>query len=124
MKDITGQIIKVGDTVAVPLSKTELRIGIVSKITKLKVKVKSNILDGSWDASAVIILNNNIKETVKFNLFINGECEVLTGSMDTIFNNLLKDLEITKEDISNLEIEENDYIEFEYEGKQYTIEIA
>ena len=124
MKDITGQIIKVGDTVAVPLSKTELRIGIVSKITKLKVKVKSNILDGSWDASAVIILNNNIKETVKFNLFINGECEVLTGSMDTIFNNLLKDLEITKEDISNLEIEENDYIEFEYEGKQYTIEVA
>lgn len=67
MFDIQGLDIEVGDTVVVPMKVTELVIGTVVKVTKVKVHVtaptdpeKGYGVDGSWYPTAVLVINKPI----------------------------------------------------------------
>ena len=79
MKDIKGIEIKIGQEVVVPFGKNELQFGIVTRITKKKVKVETlipesfdsdeaedawweahddQVIDGTWYPEAICIIKH------------------------------------------------------------------
>jgi len=125
MKDITGIQLKIGDTVVVPMDKSELRIGKIMKINAKKVKVVAPTFDGLFYPTAILKIDKTVKETKNTVLFSNGEDTHFELSVKEVYENLLKKLNITEKDIEHTEFfdkDGDDYVCFEYNKINYEIE--
>jgi len=123
MKDITGKEIKIGDTVVVPLDKRELRIGKVTKIASVKIKVESNVIDGYFYPTAMLIIDEKTKEIQKTIIFSNGDEEVVELSVEDAFKRVLQRLNIEEKDVMNDNFEKGeDFIYFAHNNIHYEIE--
>jgi len=123
MLDITGRELKVGQSVAVPLSETELRTGKIVKITPKKVKVELAVISKTFFPKAVIIIDDNLTEVQKTQFLINSSETIINKSPKEVFENFLKENNLSEKDLEDFDYEENNYYEFELNDNFYSIEV-